>query len=87
MEKRDVASFTHLLHLDIVPDIDTVDHALSRRAELQVRGEGLSGLASFSFRHFQMVAGPNLSNLQNIVYIFDISFYVCPISVVLNMFA
>src|SRR4030042_2413393 len=81
MEKRDVASFTRLLDLDIVPDIDTADHALSRRAEIQVHGECLLCLASFSFWHFQMVTGPNLSNSKNIVYVLDISFHVCPIAV------
>ena len=76
MGKTEVGSFAQLLHDDIIPDGDTTDHALGCRAKTQVRGEGLSGLADFSFGRLQMVLGSNLSNFQDIVHILDISLHV-----------
>ncbi len=77
--KIDFAASRYFFYQKIIPDAYTVLYALGSRAESQVMRESISCLSRFSFSNFQVVFYSNLCDLQDIIDILDISFYLSPI--------
>ena len=70
-----------LFNLQVVMHFNATDQTLCRRAGSQIRGESTLCFFDFTVRHFQVVRDSNLCELEDIVYILDIPFDVCLITV------
>ena len=72
---------SHLFNLQVVMDFDAADQTLRRRTGGQVRRKSSLGFFDLALRHFQMVCHSYLCDLEDILYILDVPFDLCPITV------